>query len=450
MPTSGSGTMTPISGGVPGVWTDVIPFPYTLLSIYRYAQLMGIPPMHFASAQTPSLVPQVMPIASSCGNVWTKYDWQNADQVSHMQLAFTIKEAEYEIARALGYWPAPLWTSEEIQMYPKPWAREYSGIGVDISGRPKATRSNFGKVIAGGRRGVTLIGTATTLGASLVYSDDDSDGFYEHATITLPTTITEINEIKPYFAGHSGDLEWEIRPVRYKVLSGGNVIIKIDSWQLIDPTLYEYLPTDDGFSAIDISDVTNFVTSIEVYREYNNNASASSQFIWENDLSSTCTSCGGIGCEDCTPATQDGCLTIRNYELGIVTPFPAEYSNGSWLASTWTECREPDNIKLWYYSGLVSNEYIQHRSYDPLPHEFAMAIAWLASSRRDSPLCGCGNAQSIASSLQVDMALANRGESSYYLTPDALNSPFGTRVGEVKAWKLISKFANHRLGVAVI
>jgi len=450
MPNTGSGTMTPVSGGLPGAWTDIIPIPYTLLSIYRYAQIMGINPMHFAGAQTPGITPPVMPLMGSCGSVWSKYDWQNSDQVSHMQLALTIKEAEYEIARALGYWPAPTWIADESQPYPRPWAREYSGLGRDISNRPKSLRSSFGNVINGGRRGVTLIGTATTAGLSLVYSDDDGDGFSEHATISIATSLTDVREIKVYFTGHLGDQDWEIRPVRYKVISGGLVTIKIDSWQLINPVLYEYLTTDEGFEAIDISDLTNFVTSVDVYREYNDNTSASSQFVWENDLRSTCTSCGGTGCEDCAPATQDGCLTIRNYESGIVTPFPASYSNGSWTASTWTECREPENVKLWYYAGLVSNDYSRSRSSDPLSQEFAKAIAMLTSARLDRPLCGCGNAEQMATAYQEDMAVTEPNGKSYFLSPDVLNSPFGTRVGEVGAWRLVSKLANHRLGVAVI
>lgn len=450
MPNIGSGTMTPMSGGPPGIWTDVIPIPYTLLSIYRYAHMMGITPIHFAGAQTPGITPAIMPVTSECGSVWTKYDWQNNDQVSHMQLALTIKEAEYEISRALGSFPAPMWIAEESQPYPRPWARQYTGRGIDISGRPKSMRSSFGNVISGGRRGTTLILTATVAGATLVYSDNDGDGLFEHATITVPTTLTDVREIKLYFTGHDGEQDWEIRPVRRKELSGGNVIIHVDSWQLIDPMLYETFPTEDGYEAIDISDVTNFVTSVDVYREYNDTTSASSQFVWENDLHSTCTSCGGIGCEDCTPATQDGCLTIRNYEAGMVTPFPAEYSNGAWVASTWTECREPDNVKLWYYSGLVSNDFSRNRSYDPLSQELAKAIALLASARLDRPLCGCGTAQAKVSALQVDMAVSVRDGDSYFLTPDAMNSPFGTKVGEVQAWRLIGKLASHRLGVAVI
>ncbi len=106
MPNSGSGTMTPMTGGAPGALTDVVPFPYTLLSIFRYAKIMGLTPLTFAGAATPSLNPMVMPI-EGCSALWAKYDWQIHDQVSKMQLAEAIYQAEYEISQALGYWPAP-------------------------------------------------------------------------------------------------------------------------------------------------------------------------------------------------------------------------------------------------------------------------------------------------------------------------------------------------------
>jgi len=266
----------------------------------------------------------------------------------------------------------------------------------------------------------------------------------------MATTLTDVREIKLYYTGHSGELEWEVRPVRSKRISGGNVIIILDAWELIQPDLYEVFPTSDGFDAIDVSDITNYETSVDVYREYNDTSLASSQFIWENDLIGICATCGGTGCEDCTPVTQDGCLTIRKYEAGIVTPFPADYTDGSWTATTWTECREPENVKLWYYSGLVANDYTQNRSYDPLSLEFAKAIAWLATARLDRPLCGCGNIEMISKELQTDVALREPRGVAYYVTPDGMTSPFGTKIGEIRAWRIVSKLAKRRLGVAVI
>jgi len=425
--------------------------PYTMLSLFRYAQIMGITPLHFAGAQTGELSPEVMPIGTDCGDVWTKYDWQNHDHVSHMQLAIQIKNAEREIAHLLGYWPAPVWLSEEAHPYPRPWAREYSGMGVDVSGRPKTITTRFGKVIAGGRRAVSLIGTATKAGGALVYSDDDVDGFPEHARITLPTALTDEREIKVYHTGYDGDQEWEIRPVSHKEIVGGNIVIDLPTWELIEPSLYEAFPTSDGHQPIDLSDADNLVVSVDVYREYNDNSEPASRFYWENDLGSTCQSCGGVGCEDCLPTTQDGCLTIRDYDKGIVSPFPATNTDGSWSSDTWTECREPESVKLWYYAGLASQDYLRHRSYDPLPYEHALAIAYLATARLDRPLCGCGSAQSIASAFQENMAMSEPNGKSYFLTPDVMQCPFGTKVGEVAAWRMLGgKLTPHRLGVAVI
>lgn len=448
MPNFGAGTMSPLKGGLPGAVVEALPFPYTLLSQFRYARIMGITPLHFAGASTPGITPQVMPL-EGCSKIWAKYDWQIHDQVSRMQLVEAIYQAEYEIATALGYWMAPVWTAEESQMYPRPFAKEYSGIGIDIAGKPKSLRTNFGYVISGGRRGVTLIGTATTAGGSLTYLDQDGDGYYETANVTLPTTLTDVREIKLYYTGHNGELEWEVRPVRSKRISGGNVIFVVDAWELISPELYEVFPTSDGFDAIDVSDVTNYEPSVDVYREYNDTSQASSQFIWENDLIGVCATCGGTGCEDCVPVTQNGCMTIRKYEAGIVTPIPADY-DGGWTATTWTECREPENVKLWYYSGMVANDYTQSRSYDPLSLEFAKAIAWLATARLDRPLCGCGNIQMISQELQTDITLREPKGGAYFVTPDGMNSPFGTKIGEIKAWRIVSKLAKRRLGVAVI
>lgn len=446
-PNFGSGTMSPITSGVPGAWTDIQPYPYTLLSLFRYAKIMGITPLHFAGAATPDLDPQVMPI-ESCSKFWAKYDWQIHDQVSKMQLAEAIYEAEYEIARVLGYWPAPMWTTED-RPYPSVFARGYSGDGIDISGKMKSLVTQYGRVISAGRRNVTYLGSPTILDGSLAYTDNDGDGYFETATVTIPTTYTDVRELKIYFTGHNGELEWEVRPVRSKRLIGGNVVFTLDAWELISPGLYEVFPTSGDFLAIDVSDTTNYEAQVDVYREFCDNTLASSQFIWENDLVGTCPSCGGVGCEDCLPTTQDGCMTIRQYEAGVVTPFPAVY-NAGWSAATWTECREPENVKLWYYSGLVANDYALNRSYDPLSLEFAKAIAWLATARLDRPLCGCGNIEAISSELQIDVSLREPRGASYFVSQDAMTNPFGTKIGEIRAWRVVGKLAKRRLGVALI
>src|SRR3990167_10609022 len=162
-------------------------YPHTLLPLTMYARIMGLNPLHFAGAATPGLNPQVLP-SSGCDDIWHKYDWQDFDKVSLMQLSQEIHDAEMEIARFAGCWAAPYWTEEELHQYPRPYARDAYTGGWDVRDRRKTVIADYGKIIGGGQRAVTLVGTATVAGGTLVYSDPDADGYDELATITLTTT----------------------------------------------------------------------------------------------------------------------------------------------------------------------------------------------------------------------------------------------------------------------
>jgi len=431
------------------------PYPYTLLPLADYARILGLNPLHFAGALTPGLTPQIYP-ANNCSDVWKKYDWQDHDKVSLYQIAQLIHDAEHEISNFIGYYPAPYWVIEEHVQYPRPYLREGYGNGLDVRDRPKTMLSEKGKFIMGGRRAVTLVGTATTAGGSLVYSDDDGDGFLETATVTLPTTLTNAAQIKVYVPGMDGSLDWEVRPTRTKVISGGFVVIALDSWLLIDPELYELPPTSDGEEAIDASTAAPFLSSVDVYREYADQTVASAVFFWGTDapinLFLPCPSCGTIGCTACSYDTQDGCVTARNLHNGELVAVPATYNadSGAWAPTSWLNCVEPDFVNLYYVSGDQSQEYLQGRSTRPLAHFWAQIIAWIATARLDRPVCACGNVKELVDWLGKDLAFA-QGNERIFLTDAALNSPFGTRRGEVMAWRRLSKLApKRRMNVAVI
>jgi hypothetical protein len=187
------------------------PLPYTALSLGRFAQMLGIAPAHFWGATAASLSPAVFPSGSSCGDIWPQHDWQKEDQVSRESLALAIQDAEKQLANYLGYWTAPTWIAHELHPYPRDFYRSSLYQVLDVRGMRKSMTLDYGKIISGGRRAVTLVGTATTVGLSLAYTDTDGDGFFETATITLPTTLTDACSIKVYHASHDGDQEWEIR-----------------------------------------------------------------------------------------------------------------------------------------------------------------------------------------------------------------------------------------------
>lgn len=423
------------------------PLPYTLLALGRYAKIMGINPAHFMRATAANVNPQVFPI-EGCSALWPRHSWQDANRTSHEELADAIYGVEREIASFLGYFPAPMWVSEEEHQYPRPYdPTTFNGM-TDIRGLYKTNHVGYGKVIAGGRRAVVGVGTATVAAATLVYSDDDTDGAYETATITLPTTHTTACGHKVYIQGMGGAQEWEIRPVQSVVLSGGNVIIVADAWLFINPDLLAAYPTDAGFSAIEISSTANFVTQVDVYFEYNDNSQASSEMFY---YEATCAVCGGSGCDVCYSYSQTGCLHLRDRDLGIVSVVPGTYSqvNSKWESAAWDSCLEPMRIKLWYYGGDISEEYKRGTVCDPLSTYLAQAIAWMATARLQRGLCECDKTREFSEYLRTDLALS--GSEGTYLTPEQiLLNPFGTHRGEVMAYKRLARLQNKRPHVALI
>lgn len=426
------------------------PLPYTLLSKERYAHILGINPVHFQRAQAGDVFP-VQP--NMCADLWPRHSWQYADHVSHEDIVRAIYDAEQDIARELGWYPAPWYVSEEIQQYPRHHRPDvYRRSGRNVRGMRLSVITDYAKVIAGGKRDVEPVGTATVAANTLRYTDEDGDGFAERATIVLPTTLSlsQVKAIKVYFADQDGAQEWEIRPALSKTITGTSFVAVFRSWLFINPDLQEAFPTVDGFGAIDISTTANYVTSVDVYYEYLDDTDVSAQFYWEPYpggivLGGICSCCSGDGCPACEYSTQDGCLHVRDAERGIVVPQAATYSasDEAWTADSFSVCRDPEFVKLWYLAGEYEDRYLNGMLLDPLSDYWAHAIAWLATTKLERPFCSCGNVTALANRLREDLAFTGT-DTAYQVDPSALSNPFGTQRGAVMAWQRVSKFAKHR------
>lgn len=438
MANTGGVVLTPIPA--PGAAISGIgqPLPRTILSLDRFAKIMGINPAHFWGTAAPDLSPQVFPVVSNCTAIWHKYSWQDSDRVGHYDLAVAIYNAEQDLARVLGYFPGPIWIGSELQEYPRNNLPGVYDYGRDIRGRFKSIVADYGEIFQVGPRAVSLVGTATAAGGTLAYTDEDSDGLIETATITLPTALTDVRQIKVYHTGKDGTEEWEIREVRSKTITGGNVVITLDSWLLVDPDLYEQYPTEEGPPLVNISTTSNFVTSVDVYREYADTTDYSVKFLWEDSA----VPCNGTDCDD---LEQGGCLRIRDDRMGVVGGVPASYSadDGSWSAQAWSGSRAPDRAKLWYRSGLRSDEYIRGTSLVPLSPYWEQTIAWLAVTRLERPFCSCGNLVALNERLSLDKTQTTR-EMSFFVNLDQVKNPFGTRVGELAVWNRVSQLVRKR------
>ena len=420
----------------------------TLLALDHYAQILGIPPPHFNQGYSAT----IFPITASCPAVWFQYAWQDYDSVSREDLAREIANAEQDIADVLGYWPAPKWIAQEVHRYPKHHRPDVYGVGGrNVRGQFKGIRTRYGKIISPGQRAVTLIGSPTVAGGTIVFSDADGDGFDETVTITQATALTDECEVKVYFTGHAGDPEWEIRPARTKAIAGGTFTATFWAWQLVDPDYWEELPVD-GFTSINL-DGAVYVAQVDVYREYADTSATSAAFYWEPQPSTSaiCTTCLGTGCEACVLTEQTGCLHIRDAERGIVVPAPASYDSddAEWDSACFSICRDPDEVKLYYYAGALSDLNLRGSTCEPLSGWWAYTIAMLATARLERPFCKCGNSEALARMWMEDLSLI--GEQSHNVSFELLGNPFGTRRGEIQAWQRVSKLApNRRVGATAI
>jgi len=410
---------------------------YTGLSLNRYASILGINPMHFAGASAD----EYFPLRTRCSDIWQQHSWQFADSVSREDLALAIDEAEQDIARELGFWPYPKWFAQEVHQTPRFHRREYfrqRGFGVRAV-RTSVT-ADFGRIIQAGVRAVTKVGTATLAAGMLTYTDADGDGFRERATITLPTTYTDVSGLKVYQTGEGGVQVSEIRDPHYRATSDGAITFYFWAWQLIDPALWEIPPhglIDQSPVAIDLAglaevlpDYSNLVDSVDVYREYTTSTDEpSAEFYWEPLP----------GCEPCELATQTGCLHVRDANLGIVVPSPATYSDDDeeWQTASWAESREPDFVKIWYRAGFLDGKFLAGRANPANYTIWDQPVAWLATARLERPFCSCGNVTALGNRFREDLAFV--GESSHQVDPLLLSNPFGTLRGEVMAWQKVNR-----------
>lgn len=432
---SSGGTIGIYVGGATESTIDENALPYTLLSLNRYAKIMQIDPAHFNGVASAT----IFPLENKCSDIWFRWDWQASDSVSWESLAQQIKIAEDDIKAYLRFSPAPDWEAVDVRPWERYHRKELYGLGYDSRLEPTTVQPSYDYIISPGRRAVTEI----LAGAVVTYSDPDGDGFNELATISAATSLTDTREIKLYFAGKGGAREWEIRPIKSKVISGGIVTFKVNSWQLVKPTKRELPPVLGGAEGLDLLDSANYVTTLDIYREYTDTTAISAEMFW----ASNCGICGGVGCASCSLSTKTGCLRIISVNPSQVQVFPASYSSdlSSWAQESWPTGQDPVQVNLWYKAGFQDNEYLAGRSYDPLSHSYAQAIAWLATARLERPFCNCGTASALARRLQMDMAVTD-GDGSKTFSFEDLENPFGTRIGEVWAWRRLKKLQGKPLG----
>jgi len=412
-----------------------IPPVKTLLPLARYAQIIGINPIQFWGGVASTYFPD-----TRCSDRWRQYDWQDGDKISRDAIAREIRTAETDIAAQLRFWPGLDWTTDEKVIYPKYYRPELTALrGYTAKGDYKSITMRYGKFYSGGTRAITKIGTVAVGGADLIYSDGDDDGYKETATITIATSVTDPYEISLFLAGYNGDEMYELRPVISKSISGGVATIVMHSWNLLRRDLMARFPigSTDNLN-IDAEVDANYLQSVDVYRVYNDPEDQATLY-WDGAPQVGCATCGGSGCPECDPVTQIACLSARKSDEGTVVVMPASaYDSGSFTIGYFCTGYEPDRVAVNYRNGVVASPY-GNSAYEP-PHDLAKAITYIATARLSTPLCtNCENVRAREENLKMDLSMIQRGkiEETQFITKEVMTCPFGTRRGEVEAWRIV-------------
>lgn len=402
----------------------------TKLPLDTWAKIMGIHPLHFNQVRIDT--------DPHCDNIMFQHEWQTADHVSREEIARAIAEAEAKIESQLGYHLCPTWDVDEWHDTIRPKISEFLNFNSsDVRGFNQTVRANWGYMISGGIRSKEVIDAA----ASIVYSDADSDGYDETATVSVPTTVADKNEIAVYYPGKNGEDSWEIRPIEVSIATGIATII-FRREQAIIASKLDVLDTENA-EAIGTVDA-DFLTTVDVYRKYNDPQSQAS-FLWE-PFTNNCGTCNGDGCANCAYTIQTGCFLIRgDPRQSIVSYKPATWDSDGLVFDTasWSLNRQPDIVRLYYYSGWrnKNQNYVSR-----MDTEWERTVAYMAAAMLDRPACECS--ADTWNRWRQDLTLVQGDEDGrpFFREPGSgitggrgiTGNPFGTRRGEVYAWNKVS------------
>lgn len=405
----------------------------TLLPLDRFAAILNIHPLHFNQVYLSGLAAQIDDSsARTCDVPILQYSWATAGKLGREDIAIAIAEAEQMMIARLGFLPAPGWIVDEQRSLPRPRNPDFiAATDLDIRGYFKTVQASQGHLISGGKMAKTLIEADSVV----TYTDTDSDGYFETATITFNTTVTDTNEIAVYYPGESGSEEWEIRPLASVSITGGVATVVFKREQCVIRALLESM-FPRGVSG---TDNPSFLVEVDVYRKYND-PSIQSEFIWDTIGGTRCDCDGSSSCATCGYGVQNGCMVIRNPRLGIVSPQPGTWDSatGEFLSAQYEQCRTPDRVNLNLYGGFRNLALARPNvTMDP---RFERAITYLALTFLNRPLCACEpitqSIQRWRDDLSLSESVAGRA-SSFRLDAGMLRNPFGTTRGAIAAWETV-------------
>lgn len=349
-----------------------------------FAAIVGVHPLHFNQVQVDGV--------SGCGRVWLQYDWQGPTAISRESVAMAIASAENLLEQFLGFPVSPTWYADYIVKLQK-----QNPIVL-----PKA------HYITGGIKKTDIV----TSDAVIVYSDTDTDGYAETATVTfvVPDEITDPTEVAAFYPGETTEA-WRIRPVKVDLTAGTIVLNRHDL--VLKSELEALRPTQ-----IDGLDNSKFLTEVDIYRVWNDPS--------VQGILRACTLCNQQGCARCQFAEDTACIRGDDYRWGIVNLSAANWVDPSWVANLCYN-KDPFAARVWFKAGWTGENI------------WDQAVAYLALSQLDVGLCECPTVQKRLEWWTTDVSKTDKN-GTYKMGDWQKTNPWNYTRGAMYAYSLALKY----------
>lgn len=401
-----------------------------MMSVSQWGARMGLNPWHLQQ-----LANRLVPLNAKCSQLVYESTWQNADRAGRTQIRQAIAAAAQKCRQYTRLWPAPHFVETTLP-YPQLGdlrLRRYADVGGD--GRWLTVQLPDANLLA---LGPPVESDVTT--NAVTYSDEDSDGLYETATLTATVTSgTDASEIVVRFltADCGPVTPPEVTP-RTVSVSGTTATIVCDTWDLVRPVRtagVNVAPLDPGDGSAPSPAVC--ATQLQVLRRRADPtgttvATAQAVLTWETAPWPAWAWCCAPG-DSSDPAAQAQAIAravIRDARNGIVAFGQAAYdtTTGTWAASCdWGRCRPPDRVTIRYQAGIA-------RDGTHMAEPWAQVIAELAAAELARGVCACDGANHAIYDAQKDLSQTGATD-DLYAAPADFGNPLGSRRGQIRAWR---------------
>jgi hypothetical protein len=372
-----------------------------LLHLEKWRDIMSFHPYHFWQWSNNADVP----LLASCNSLVREYAWQNAGAAGRVEIRRAIAQAEDRLKEYLGYSISPHWVTETIYL---------------PDGVPSVVRLQESKLLS-----IGTVNYQAVSDVAITLSKTVAAGLYDTFTLTFPLpTGSTISDMAVVFtladrSRDTSDLQrWQL-PVQLS-LSGTTVTAIGKSWLLAKPVLYEGVILGDA--VIDPTDLTNYVTSLSIYK----------RVITDTNIATlSYDACGTI-------TSYSVCATILNAETGQVLLSPQQGVDYMLPCDCGCGCYGSHFLQSHFAQACKIS--ITYRAGASVA-EWENIIAYLAAAELQRKICGCEDASNELKNWQANMALAettsNMNGERYRVPDSVLANPFGTRKGHLYAWEMV-------------